>query len=261
MTLAAFQQALCELIRSPDVCLDVRDGDAGFLGRYDLSPRERARLEDIVWQRGMSTNCTLYRMNRVTPIYTLLHYTCLVLGDGLKATLEDYWAASELRDLEFKHEIHRFARFMRERLQTSASADPFVEEVLEFELAVNELRFAPRRDILARLRMQAAAEGETGPCLHPLVRVTRFRHEPTELLAALAQGRVPRELPEGECFLLLSVVDEDLDARTLDLRLGRALWDVQAGSCAQPDGVLDELAAGGLVLRHASLRVSEAAAG
>ena len=240
MTLPAFQQALCELIASPDLCLEVRAGTAGFLDRYDLSPRERDRLLDIVWQRGMSTNCTLYRSNRVTPVYTLLHYTCMVLGDALKDALEQYWAGATLRDLEFKHEIHRFAHFLRTRIATSEIVDPFLEEVLDFELAVNELRFAPRREILRQLGDRGGDAGSLthGP-LHPLARVVRFRHDPTALLDSLAHGRVPRELLETEAYLLLSVVDGGLSATALEPEAGRRLWRLSAaesgaGSQARP---------------------------
>ena len=235
MTLPAFQQALCELIGSPDLCLAVRENPAAFLASYDLSPRERDRLVDIVWQRGMSTSCTLYRSNRVTPIYTLLHYTCVVLGDTLKTTLDAYWSATTLHDLEFKEEIRRFGRFLDDQIARGVIDDPFVAEVLEFELAVNDLRFAPRRAILRQLA--AAPPSNTGDDGrgHPLMRVVRFRHEPAPLLAALAQGRVARELPEAETFLLLSVADDELTTRELDPQSGRHLWQLQRDAAAPSD--------------------------
>jgi hypothetical protein len=252
MTLPAFQRALCELIGSPDLCLAVRADASGFLSRYDLSPRERDRLLDIVWQRGMSTNCTLYRSNRVTPIYTLLHYTCMVLGDGLKSTLEAYWRASDLRDLEFKHEIHRFARFLRERIERGAIADLFVEEVLEFELAVNELRFAPRREILRQLRERHDAGNPPAELrVHPLIRVVRFRHEPAELLGALANGRVPRDLADSESFLLLSVVEETLSVRALERQSGCRLWRLCREGISGPTTELEDLIETGFVVRSA----------
>jgi hypothetical protein len=230
MTLAAFQRALCELIASPDLCIEVRAGGTAIFDRYELSPRERARLLDIVSQRGMSTNCTLYRSNRVTPVYTLLHYTCLVLGDDLKDTLEHYWAGAALTDLEFKHEIDRFSHFLKARIATSAIVDPFLEEVLDFELAVNGLRFAPRREILRQLgdRCPEAGSLTPGP-LHPLARVVRFRHDPAALLDSLAHDRVPRELPEAEAFLLLSVVGDSLSATALEPGAGRRLWHLNSG--------------------------------
>jgi hypothetical protein len=229
MTLPAFQQALCTLIGSPQLCLEVRAGGAEFLDQYELSPRERDRLRDLVWQRGMSTNCTLYRSNRVTPVYTLLHYTCMALGERLKDNLEQYWAHAALRDLEFKHEIHRFAHFLKARIATSAIVDPFLEEILNFELAVNELRFAPRRELLRRLAGRDAAMVSSSDLrMHPLTRVVRFRHAPADLLGSLAQGRVPRDLPETEAFLLLSVVTDSLTATILEPTLGRPLCDLQA---------------------------------
>ena len=214
MTLPDFQRALCDLIGSPELCLAVRADGREFFSRYDLSPRERDRLHDIVWQRGMATSCTLYRSNRVTPIYTLLHYTCLVLGDRLKETLDAYWAATELRDLQFKNEIERFARFVRERIARGAIVDPHVQEVLDFELAVNELRFAPRRAILGRIA--ADTDSPAPPDAPGLTRVVRFRHDPSAVLNALAQGRVPRGLPEDETFLLLSIADGELSVHALD---------------------------------------------
>lgn len=252
MSLHAFQRALCELIGSPDLCLAVRADASTFLGRYDLSPRERDRVLDIVWQRGMSTNCTLYRSNRVTPIYTLLHYTCVVLGDRLKEVLEAYWAATDLRDLEFKHEILRFARFLEDRMARNAIDDPFVEEVLAFELALNELRFAPRREML---RQWSDRPDTAGPAthlrMHPLMRVVRFRHDPEALLSALAEGRVPRELQEAEAFLLLSVVDDPMSARMLDPQAGRLLWRMQQRDASCPAAELDDFVLHGAVVRTA----------
>lgn len=227
MTLAGFQQALCALIASPDLCLSVRSDAAEFLNGYELSPRERGRLLEAVWQRGMATSCTLYRSNRTTPVYTLLHHTCLVLGEQLKECLEAYWAATQLRDLEFQQEIDRFAHFLRGQVARGAVVDPFLEEVLEFDLALCELRFAPRRQILRGLQ-QVSGSSSDGRHLHPLMRVVHFRHAPAQVLEALAHGRVPRELPEKDAFLLLSLADEELSATELETETGRSLWQVQA---------------------------------
>lgn len=207
MTLLAFQQALCELIASPHLCLEVRGDAEPFLAHYDLTPRERERLREIVWQRGMSVTCSLHRSNRVTPLYTLLHYTCVALGEELQPLLDDYWADAELRDLEFQHEIYRFAAFVKQRTD-----DPLVRELLEFELAMNELRFAPRRKILEQLGDEAIDDDR-----HPLVRVVHFTHSPADVLQALAQGVVPRDLPESESDLVLSAIDDDV--RVKDIRV------------------------------------------
>ena len=255
MTLLAFQQALCELIGSPDLCLQTREDPEPFLVRYDLSARERERLTEIVWQKGMSTNCTLYRSNRITPIYTLLHYTCVTLGDRLGATLDAYWAATELRDLEFKHEIHRFARFLGDQIEQGAIADPFLAEVLEFEIALNELRFAPRRAILRQLARQIGTASQSQDLrIHPLMRVVRFRHEPALLLDALARGRVPRELPDAESYLLLSVLGEGVTVHGLEPEPGGILWQLQRDRTSPQRGGLGDFVASGILLPAAALQ-------
>ena len=194
MALAAFQQALCELIASPETCLSVRADPAVFLSRYDLSDRERERLQQIVWQPGMSTSCTLYRSNRVTPVFTLLHNTCVLLGDSLKEELEEYWRRTELRNLEFKLEIERFAEYLRQRVAEGAINDPLLEEVLEFELVVNELRFAPRQAV------------------HPPARLLRFSYDMGEVLSALAQGHRPTNPTRRDTTVMLAMVDGSLRA-------------------------------------------------
>lgn len=229
MALVAFQRALCDLIASPTLCLATRSDASEFLSQYDLSPRERLRLREIVWQRGMSTTCTLYRSNRVTPIYTLLHCTCLILGDGLKHELDEYWAHTELRDLEFKHEIARFSQFVKQRMAAGLITDSFIGEVLDFELAINELRFAPRRQILAQLHDAIGADEHAAVRPHPLVRAVRFTHDAVEVVKALARGRVPYGLPESESFLVLSGIGEELCVKDVEPAAARLLWRMQAG--------------------------------
>lgn len=221
MTLLAFQQAFCELIASPRLCLAVREDPAPFLSRYELSPREQDRLRDMVWQRGMSTTCSVYRSNRITPLYTMLPHTFTLLGDALEPLLDAYWTDVELRDIEFHQETERFAHFLRQRLASGALDDPFVAEVLAFELAVNELRYAPRRAILAKLR-----DADT-IVLHPLVRVVRFAHDPDEVLGALARGEVPHGIAESESYLVLSAIDEELAVQDVDPDTARLLWRLQ----------------------------------
>src|SRR5439155_20830181 len=68
MTMAAFQRAYADLAGSPRLCLAVRADPAAALAPYDLDAREHRRLADIVWQRGMDANCTLYRATRITGL-------------------------------------------------------------------------------------------------------------------------------------------------------------------------------------------------
>ena len=166
----------------------------------------------------------MYRSNRVTPIYTLLNFTCLLLADDLKLELERYWTSSDLTDLQFKQEVERFGLYLKRRISTGCFKSPFLEEVLDFELAMNELQFIPRRSISRQIRC-ARTGRDPGPFqLNPLIRVVRFWHEPFELLDSLRKERVPLEvLPRREFIIVLDASQEQIDMRCLDAAHGNIL--------------------------------------
>lgn len=171
MSLIAFQTALADLVASPAMCLAVRDKPDHALADYDLDARERRRLEAVVWQRGMSANCTVYRATRVTPLYTLLPLTVAALGEAMTAELDDYWAATARMDVHFDIEISRFAAHLRARLESGAVRtlhDPrAITDVLAIEVAGELLRLAP------------AGQG-------PNERRLELTHEPLALLGAIS---------------------------------------------------------------------------
>jgi hypothetical protein len=226
MSLSSFQHALCDLIASPRLCLALRADAEAVLAGYELTARERKRLMEVVWQHGMSTNCTLYRSNRITPIYTLLNYTCLSLGDQFRSLIDQFWGAKEYQDGQFQSEVERFGAFLRERVADGAVLSPFTGELLEFELAMNALEFGARKEVLRELASLPPPEPST-PCrLHPLVRLVRFRHDPAVLLAAAAQGAMPSpDLPEHATLVVLSAVDGDLKVMQLGDEACYALAD------------------------------------
>jgi hypothetical protein len=193
VTLVAYQQALCDLVASPQLCLRLRREPESALAGYDLSEKERTRLETVVRQPGMSTSCTLYRVNRMTPIYGYLPLTCLVLGDELVHEAERFWGEAPSDDREFRHEPERFARFLEQRVESGAVADPYLLEVLRFELAVNRLHVATRTED------------------DPLTAVVHFDHEPIVLLGCLADRKRPDPEPtRGEFFVLLDATDGEI---------------------------------------------------
>src|SRR5262249_51648643 len=99
----------------------------------------------------------------------------LTLGtDGYRRLLERYWGRA--RPAIFaESEANGFAQFIRSE-QVSL---PFLNEVLNYESAL--------------LRARVNGDWST----------VSFRHDPAELLAALAAGKVP-DLPEiDECFLFV----------------------------------------------------------
>jgi hypothetical protein len=188
VTAAGYQRALADCVASPDLCLAVRADPVAALAAYDLTGREHRRLTAIVRQPGMSTNCTLYRLNRATPIGTLLPLTCALLADRFAAVLEDFWRASP-PDMQFRGEIEAFGEHVLAMTRDGRLAEPYLADVLGFELARVALQFLPDRP-------------EDGD--EPAAEV-RFRHDPALLLGPLAEGRQPPpDLPEVDVRVRLA---------------------------------------------------------
>jgi hypothetical protein len=238
MSLSAFQRALSDLAASPRLCRELRARAGDVLDRYDLTHRERSRLEAICRQPGMSTCCTLYRINRLTPIYTLLPYTCFLLAHDLQKELDVFWEVYRDTDLQFEQESRRFAEFLLRRIDAGHLSDPFLEEVIRFEMTLNALRFRPRP---AFLDVPTDPDSTHQPVLtrqkltlNARVRLVPFRHEPLTLLHALAEKRSPRhdlrDLTEGDFYLLLDARGEGVEAQPIDARLGRFLHRLEHGS-------------------------------
>jgi len=247
VSLLGFQQALADMVATPSLVVAVRGGELGALEAYDLTPRERRRLEVVAAQPGMEVNCTLYRTNRLTPIAMLLPHTCFVLGDRLTWVAERFWD-SHLTELQFRTEVERFAAFLQDLIRSGELDEPLLEEILAFELAANELRFLPRR------QLAEAARSATGPGLrlHPLVRLVRFRHDPYALLERLAATeRPPYELEEGEFALVLIAGPDELDVRVVDEQLAVVLEALEGGTASLEESEADLLLAEGLAVRAA----------
>ena len=226
MSLATFQRALSDLTASPRLCRSFRLQPDAILNRYNLSARERERLLSLRSQQGLATQCGLYRANRITPVYTLLPLTCFALGGDLAAVAEQFWSGCEDTELQFKQEISRFAAFLKQAIRKRELHNPVLEEILDFELAANTLRFLPRREI-AQLLLSRTTPDDT-PWLHPLVKVVAFRHEPSRLLHLLnSMEPPPYVVAEGEYYLLLDARDDELVVKRIDPLLGRTLREIQ----------------------------------
>ena len=216
MSVASFQQALCDLIASPRLCLALRAAPDDVMANYQLTARERARLIDAVGQRGMSTNCSLYRSNRVTPLYTMLNNTCRSLGDQFRPLLDQFWETRDFRDTQFQGETERFGAFLRQRIADGIVKSPFTAELLAFELALNALNFAPRKKWLGEVA-DLPPPGPDTPCaLHPLARIVAFSHDPVALLEAASRGELAStDIPEQTTLVVLSVVHGDISVMVL----------------------------------------------
>ncbi len=208
----------------------MRISPKSVLERYELTDREQRRLIRVVWQRGMSVSCTLYRVNRMTPLYTLLPLTCNLLGQELVPLAELFWVTFRTSDLQFQPEIDRFARFLRDRMDSGKIQDPYLREVLDFEQALNALSFAAFQGV-SDGAVELPEENGHGLFVHPQVRVVAFRHDPLALLDALAHRSAPFEPLEGEFFLLIDGRTEKVAIVPADARFGRLLHEA-AGSQA-----------------------------
>jgi hypothetical protein len=201
VTILGYQQALCDMVASPALCVNVRSG-AQALSAYNLTDRERERLVHVARQRGMSTNCTLHRVNRITPIYNYLPFTCMLLGDDLMREVELYWSEGKPDDLQFGPETARFAAFISRRIAEGAIPGGHVDDVLRYELAMNELRWG----------------------IDPPLRLIAFRHSPNELLSALADNRRPAtgSIRSGDFQLVLDAREGEIKVSVVEDTMAEA---------------------------------------
>jgi hypothetical protein len=206
MSLLDYQRALCDLIASPAMCVALRADPADVLEPYSLTERERRRLESAAGQPGMSTSCTLHRVNRITPIHSSLPLTCAILGERLIGEAERFWSQGKPSDLQFGPETERFAQFLLDRQADGALDEPFLGEVLRLELAMNDLRLATRLD-----------NGD------PLVRLVQMDHDPLPVLAALADGSAPslQDAAQGEFYLAIDARGGRIELSVVEPALAR----------------------------------------
>ena len=114
--LLEFQQALADLVASPELCRQVRGEPTLLQQRYDLSAREFERLASMVNQRGMALNCMLYRANRLAPLALNLYGFCRALGPRLGPLLTEYTGLHPNTTVHFYLECDRFCRFIEDKL-------------------------------------------------------------------------------------------------------------------------------------------------
>ena len=113
--LSEFQQAMADIVASPALCNAVRENDAVLAGRYVLSERERLRLVALARDRGMQAACSVYRMNRITPLAINLRATLHALAERLPGLVTLYWQAHPRGHTHFYIEADRFCRWLMER--------------------------------------------------------------------------------------------------------------------------------------------------
>src|SRR4051812_38963565 len=131
--LVEFQQALADLVASPEACRQVRTSPAQLRLRYDLSQREFERLVAMVNQRGMACNCILYRANRLSPFALNLPGLCRALGPRLGTLLTEYSALYPNTNVHFYLECDRFCDFLETKLNDGCALEPQAIAILNEE--------------------------------------------------------------------------------------------------------------------------------
>jgi hypothetical protein len=166
-----FQIAITKLIASPQLCMKTLINEEAFFSDFDLTDKEKRRLHSVLRQKGISACCSLYRMNRVTPVYTQLSNTSTLLGDDLIPIIEEFWQYLSATSLQFKEEVLEFGNFLMNKIELGLVKIPYLKEVLQLELAMNELSYLPQGEF----------------------RVLRFEHDIFKILQCLAAGTLSTE--------------------------------------------------------------------
>ena len=192
------------------------------------------------------------RLSRSSPILTLLQYSCLALGGRLDGELATFWKSVGFADLPFEAAIERFAHFLKRRVENGTVRIYYLPELLDFELAMHELRFTSRGPYLEggeprepRVLVQRGARLE----LHPLMRVSRFPCDAHALFETLAHGDcIDCNVRSHETFLLLSALrDATPEVLPVPGALGRKLWALQCvgtfGGCEADAAAANRLVA------------------
>lgn len=204
MSLAEFQRALGDLIASPRHSAEVAAHPQQALHDYALTQRERRRLWVMASDARMHMNCTLYRINRIIPIHSVLPCTCRRLGEALGGVLDAYFADEPDSTLQYLLEAHRFAHWLLARPPAIDWPLDALRDLLTFELACHHVMSAPRQ-------APDASESDPRLCLVTL------RHDVSHLLDDQTSTPTPLPAPvtllldaRGDALCVMPVDSEDV---------------------------------------------------
>ena len=131
--LVEFQQALADMVASPEFCRQIRAAPLLLRERYALSEREYERLITMVNHKAMALNCMLYRANRLAPLAMNLYEFCTLLGPRLGPLLSEYAILYPNTNVHFYLECDRFCQFILTKLKEGYELDPEARAALEEE--------------------------------------------------------------------------------------------------------------------------------
>jgi len=218
MSIAQFQKALYQMIADIPTCIAVRSGNKKFLSNFELTNKERRRLLSVSMQPGMNTNCTLFRMNRVTPLYTSMPNICKMLQKKLLDILLEFWEKHPKSTLQYKEEIKLFYFFLKNKIEDNSISIQYLDKILEFEGKINELRFDD----------SYTTEPRGKYILSKHLRLIKWNCDPSILLENIAEENYKfPNLPEETHYLLVENSSENLELKMINNSLGTILENLE----------------------------------
>jgi len=143
MSLIQFQQAFADLVANGDLCRAIKQQPELLDEKYTLTPLEKDRILFLLQQsRGIGTSCMLYQINRFTPLYDLMPYTCNILGERTREYTRQFWDYYPKSNFQFRDEVMIFSKFLLEQVADGTIAHiPIMESLVNLEMAGNCIRF------------------------------------------------------------------------------------------------------------------------
>lgn len=224
MSLQDFQKALSDLVMSPALRARAAEDPTAVLASYDLTERERRRLEALAQDGRMRTGTLLHRSFRLSMLSNTIPRTCRALGPkGIRELTHAYWSEGPPRTMQYIKEALRFGEFALGKLRDGSFQHEFLGELLETEMSLLRLG-RPGAVLEAGERTAPEDLGSKVLRLHPACHVVPWRHDPDAVLAALDAGRPLDGFPEGEHFLLIASTGSGrVTMKPVDREAGRAL--------------------------------------
>lgn len=186
MSLRSFQEALAEIITSPQIGQAYYADPALLDQKYTLSEKERNRLLGMIRQKGMRANYMLYQMNRLTPLTMLMAYTLKILHPQLMSVLHPFWKAYPKTSFQFRDEIAYFSAFLKKQITEETLDHPFLEDVVNLEEAINDIRFNTE---------EQESFNDEFYTLHPSARIIYMQHDAAELVEVMVTYDSAQPLP------------------------------------------------------------------
>jgi hypothetical protein len=195
------------------------------LAAFDLSTLEAQRLVAIAQAPGLRIGRAIHRSFRLSMLVSSMPHTFTLLrSQGLNEILHAYWRTQPLSTLYSEQEASQFGTYLLTQLKCRAIKNEFLEEIVHFELNILSLARSAQIQAPSPGTWKITEHETCYPYLNSLRRVVFFHPDPWILLNALGEDRIPRDVPQGDYYLVLDQSSEgQLEIKRVDCHLGRLL--------------------------------------